>query len=213
MKRYLAVGMLCLGLGLAINAFAKDEAPAKEAAARVGDAYSLDTCPVSGEKLGSMGDPVVLVNNGKEVRLCCAGCQKKYDANAEAMNKEIDAKLMAAQEASYPAKTCINSGAELKDGGVSFIAGNRLFKTCCEKCQAKVTADPAAFIAKLDKQVAEAQSAGYKATTCPISGKPLGDAPVEVVVANKLVKLCCEGCKKGVDKDPAAALSKVSEQG
>lgn len=210
MKRYLAVGIFCLGLGLAINAVAKDEAPAKEAAARVGDAYSLDTCPVSGEKLGSMGDPVVLVNNGKEVRLCCAGCQKKYDANAETMDKDIDAKLMAAQEASYPAKTCINSGADLKDGGVSFIAGNRLFKTCCENCKAKVTADPAAFIAKLDKQVAEAQAADYKATTCPISGKPLGDAPVDVVVANKLVKLCCEGCKKGVDKDPAATLSKIS---
>ena len=197
-----------LVLTIALAAGAKEEE--KSASARVGDAYTLGVCPVSGEKLGSMGDPVVFVKDGKEVRLCCAGCQKKFDANAEAMIKDIDAKLIADQESHYPAKTCINSGAELQDGGVSFVVGNRLVKTCCTKCEAKVKADPASFLAKLDQQVIEAQKADYKATTCPISGKPLGDAPVEIVVANRLVKLCCEGCKGGVDKDPAAALSKVA---
>lgn len=209
-----------MGIAIALSAGARekdDEKAAAEAAAapeaaaaRVGDAYSLGVCPVSGEKLGSMGDPVVFIKDGKEIRLCCAGCQKKFDANAEALVKEIDAKLIADQESHYPATTCINSGAELKDGGVSFIVGNRLVKTCCTKCEAKVKADPASFLAKLDQQVIDAQKADYKATTCPISGKPLGDAPVEMVVANRLVKLCCANCKGGVDKDPAGALSKVS---
>jgi hypothetical protein len=212
MKSWYGIGVFCMGVAIAISAGAKEEekAAAPEAAtARVGDAYTLGVCPVSGEKLGSMGDPVVFIKDGKEIRLCCAGCQKKFDANAEAMIKDIDAKLIADQESHYPATTCINSGAELKDGGVSFVVGNRLLKTCCAKCEAKVKADPASFLAKLDQQVIEAQKADYKATTCPISGKPLGDAPVEIVVANRLVKLCCENCKGGVDKDPAAALSKL----
>jgi len=218
MKSWYGIGVFCMGIAIAFSAGAREkddekaaaEAAAPEAtAARVGDAYTLGVCPVSGEKLGSMGDPVVFIKDGKEIRLCCAGCQKKFDANAEAMIKDIDAKLIADQESHYPAKTCINSGAELKDGGVSFIVGNRLLKTCCTKCEAKVKADPAAFLAKLDQQVIDAQKAGYKATTCPISGKELGEAPVEIVVANRLVKLCCENCKGGVDKDPAAALSKV----
>ncbi len=38
------------------------------------DAYPLTTCVVSGEELGSMGDPVVLEHDGQEVRLCCQGC-------------------------------------------------------------------------------------------------------------------------------------------
>lgn len=224
MKSWYGIGIFCMGVAIALSAGAKEkdddkaaaEAPAAPeaaatdaTAARVGDAYSLGVCPVSGEKLGSMGDPVVFIKDGKEIRLCCAGCQKKFDANVEAMVKEIDAKLIADQESHYPAKTCINSGAELKDGGVSFVVGNRLVKTCCAKCEAKVKADPVAFLAKLDQQVIEAQKADYKATVCPISGEPLGDAPVEMVVANRLVKLCSANCKAGVDKDPAAALSKV----
>ncbi len=33
-------------------------------------------CPVSGEKLGSMGAPPKVTVEGKEVFLCCSGCEK-----------------------------------------------------------------------------------------------------------------------------------------
>lgn len=36
--------------------------------------YPLDTCVVSGEKLGSMGDPVIIQHEGQEVRFCCDNC-------------------------------------------------------------------------------------------------------------------------------------------
>ena len=36
--------------------------------------YTLDVCIVSGEKLGSMGAPVVYVHEGQEVKLCCKSC-------------------------------------------------------------------------------------------------------------------------------------------
>lgn len=36
--------------------------------------YPLDVCIVSGEKLGSMGAPVVYVHEGQEVKLCCKSC-------------------------------------------------------------------------------------------------------------------------------------------
>jgi len=41
-------------------------------------AYLLDTCIVSGEKLGSMGDSVSYVHNGQEVKFCCKGCQGAF---------------------------------------------------------------------------------------------------------------------------------------
>jgi hypothetical protein len=45
------------------------------------DGYPLTTCPVSGEALGSMGDPVVMTHEGTEVRLCCAQCKPKFEAD------------------------------------------------------------------------------------------------------------------------------------
>ncbi len=43
--------------------------------------YPLTTCVVSGEKLGSMGQPVVVKHEGKEVQLCCKSCIKKFEAD------------------------------------------------------------------------------------------------------------------------------------
>ena len=44
-------------------------------------AYPLTTCVVSGEKLGEMGPPVVINHQGTEVRFCCNGCVKKFNAD------------------------------------------------------------------------------------------------------------------------------------
>ncbi|MDA7880869.1 hypothetical protein N9A94_01015 [Akkermansiaceae bacterium] len=41
---------------------------------KIDSEYPLDTCVVSGKKLGSMGDPFVITHEGIEVRFCCDGC-------------------------------------------------------------------------------------------------------------------------------------------
>ncbi|CAN5788012.1 hypothetical protein BH11VER1_BH11VER1_37830 [soil metagenome] len=43
--------------------------------------YPLNVCLVSGNELGSMGKPITKVYEGKEVKLCCKPCIKKFDAN------------------------------------------------------------------------------------------------------------------------------------
>jgi hypothetical protein len=45
--------------------------------------YTSDTCIVTDNKLGSMGDPVTLVHEGQEVKFCCQPCVKKFKANPE----------------------------------------------------------------------------------------------------------------------------------
>jgi len=40
-------------------------------------------CPVSGELLGSMGEPVKLDVEGREVWICCAGCEGTLRENPE----------------------------------------------------------------------------------------------------------------------------------
>jgi YHS domain-containing protein len=39
----------------------------------------LTTCPVSDNKLGEMGKPVVFVYQGQEIKLCCGGCKSAFD--------------------------------------------------------------------------------------------------------------------------------------
>ncbi len=43
-----------------------------------GKSYTAKSCPVSGEELGSMGDPIDLVAGNRLVRLCCKGCLKRF---------------------------------------------------------------------------------------------------------------------------------------
>lgn len=54
------------------NATASAESKAKP--------YPLDVCIVAGSKLGSMGEPFVLVHEGQELKFCCESCKPKFDA-------------------------------------------------------------------------------------------------------------------------------------
>jgi len=41
--------------------------------------YPLDTCLVTENRLGSMGDPVTIVYEGREVKFCCAPCVDEFN--------------------------------------------------------------------------------------------------------------------------------------
>lgn len=51
----------------------------------------LTTCPVSGDKLGEMGQPFVFVYQGQEVKLCCPDCKKDFDKDPKKYMKLIRA--------------------------------------------------------------------------------------------------------------------------
>ncbi len=42
------------------------------------DAYPLEVCIVSGESLGSMGDPVSIQHEGMTVKFCCESCIEDF---------------------------------------------------------------------------------------------------------------------------------------
>ena len=54
--------------------------------------YPLTTCVVSGEKLGAMGDPVVFVHNGQEIKLCCKNCRADFDKDPGKFMAKLAAK-------------------------------------------------------------------------------------------------------------------------
>jgi len=52
-----------------------------------------------------------------------------------------------------------------------------------------------------------------KLATCPVSGEKLGEMapPYVFVYQGQEVKLCCSGCKKDFDQDPAKYLKKIQD--
>jgi hypothetical protein len=44
---------------------------------------SAGTCVVSGEALGSMGDPITVEHGEHKIKLCCDGCTEDFDADPE----------------------------------------------------------------------------------------------------------------------------------
>ena len=89
-----AVVLVCAGLSCKSSHKEKHMDTAKTSEAGV-TPYPLDTCIVSGEKLDAMGEPVVKVYAGREVRFCCPGCVKKFEADKAGYLAKIDAKARA----------------------------------------------------------------------------------------------------------------------
>lgn len=52
--------------------------------------YPLETCIVTDNKLGSMGDPVAFVHEGQEIKVCCAPCEKKFKLDPERYLKKLE---------------------------------------------------------------------------------------------------------------------------
>lgn len=117
--------------------------------------YPLETCVISGKKLGSMGDPVQLVLDGTLVQLCCDGCTKKATARAGEMAQKVHDAAFAAQAKAYPLGECLVSGKALDKDAVAVMFGTQLVRFCCEKCVARFEKDPAAFLPKLQVKTAE----------------------------------------------------------
>ena len=180
-----------------------------------GDPYTLTTCPISGKKLGGMGDPVVKTYDGREVRFCCGGCVGKFEKDKANQFKKIDEKLIAEQKPLYPADVCVVSKESLKekgkDVGIDVVVGNRLVRLCCKNCKKKLAKNPKKFLTKLDKAIANSQRKTYPLETCVVGGGKLGSMgkPVETVIGNRLVRLCCKGCLPKLKANPHKYLPKL----
>lgn len=175
--------------------------------------YPLDTCVVSGEPLDAMGGPFEHVHDGRLVRICCKPCIKGIERNTEAIFAKIDAAVVAAQGPSYPLETCPVSGEPLEGDRtpVDIVHGTRLVRVCCKGCVRGFHKNPAAALAVVDAAYMEAQRASYPLTTCVVSDEALGSMgdPVELLYGTQLVRLCCKGCARGFQRDPAAFAAKV----
>jgi mono/diheme cytochrome c family protein len=65
-----------------------------------------------------------------------------------------------------------------------------------------------------DDEIIREQKPSYPPGACVISGEELGnrEEPVDYVVQERLVRLCCKDCKQEVDKDPASVFERIDAE-
>lgn len=180
----------------------------------VADAYPLNNCLVSGEKLGAMGEPVVIDHQGREIKFCCGGCVDEFKAHADTYLGKLDSAVIEQQLPFYPLETSVVSGQKLgrKAGeSVNMVYHNRLVRFSSEKEASAFAKTPDKYLAVLDSATVAAQLKTYPLKTCVISGEELGGMgePVNYVYGNRLVRLCCAGCIDAFKADPVANFAKI----
>ena len=83
LSQFIAVALAASFLAAPFSALAADKKDTKA------KAYPLDTCIVSDEKLGSMGDAFVFTHEGQEIKLCCKACQKDFKKTPDKYLKKL----------------------------------------------------------------------------------------------------------------------------
>jgi hypothetical protein len=182
------------------------------------------TCPISGQ---AVDGTTTVEHAGKKIGVCCAKCQAAVAAwsaeqkdtylakvSAQAAPQQVEALAYAEP---YLLTTCPIAGGPVGDKPTAVTLEGRTIQVCCAKCKAAAEADPAGTLAKVDTMIAEQQRALYPLTHCVVMADESlvaedgADTAKEVVVGNRLFRVCCPGCIKKVKKDPAKFAALLDE--
>ena len=158
-------------------------------------------CPVTGEALGSMGEPIKVQVGQQVAYLCCKGCQGKQ-LSADHW-KTIQINIAAAQG------TCPIMGKPVDASMKSTVVNGQQVFVCCPPCIPKIQADVKGSLQKVNASYVSFVKAERQANSdqlhamaqgiCPVSGGKLGSmgAPIKVKVGeNEVAFLCCKGRQK-----------------
>lgn len=144
-----------------------------------------------------------------------------------------DAALIAAQ------KKCPVMDESLGSMGnpIKVMVGDKPIFLCCKGCVKKIQAEPAKYLAMVyggNQATSEANASSSnsmqisvtsatqadaaliaKQKVCPVMDEPLGSMgnPIKVMVGDKPIFLCCRGCIKKIEAEPAKYLAMVYGSG
>ena len=114
-----------------------------------------EICPVTGEKLGSMGAPLKVKVGEEMVFLCCKGClQQKIKPEHWA---KIHANFAKAQ------RICPVMKHELPKSPKWTIVEGQIVFVCCPPCTKKIATDPKKYLGEVDQLYAASLDARTKA--------------------------------------------------
>lgn len=201
-------------LALASLALAVQPAPATDDPAPApfaGDAFYLSKCVICNSLLGSKGDTFDLQEQRRTVRLCSAACVATFRNDPAESWRRLDRALIADQAPHYPLDASIVSNAPLTPDAIDVICGNRLFRVNTPAERNALLNDPQPYFVALDRAVIDAQRPSYgMPRKCPVQGDILdSDTPIDLVVANRMIRVCCADCARTVRAHPSQYLALV----
>jgi YHS domain-containing protein len=111
------------------------------------------TCPVSGQPLAGVANPVSVTVKGQTVQVCCQQCAAKLMANPDAyLGASAGQTATSSNAVLYGGqKTCPVTGEELDPAGGATpvtVRGQTIY-VCCAGCAAKVKLFPEKYLAKV----------------------------------------------------------------
>ncbi len=199
-------------------------------------------CPVTGEKLGSMGPPIPVTVKGQMIQVCCKTCVAAVQRDPDRYLQKVAAELNA-QSPMVPdnrlqfgrQRLCPVTGQELGSMGppIPVTVSGRTVYVCCRACVNALQRDPAKYLGRIDSEqkfdsglpskmaaptrFEPADRVGTRwgvQTTCPVTGDALGEAggPIPVRIADRTIFVCCEGCVSAVWRNPETYLQRVDAE-
>ncbi len=101
-----------------------------------------EICPISGQKLGSMGTPIKVKVGEETVFLCCKGCLKQK------IKPEHWATIHA--NAAKAQRICPVMKHEISKNPKWTIVEGQIVYVCCKPCTKKIAADPQKYLRAVD---------------------------------------------------------------
>ena len=117
--------------------------------------YPLDTCAISGEKLGDKAKDTVV--GTRLVRVCCGKCAEKVQKDPAETMAKVNSAYIDAQKKTYKAK-CPVSGEEIGADAKDILYGTTLVRLCCKNCEKGFWKDPEAMVKKVQADNAAAKA-------------------------------------------------------
>jgi YHS domain-containing protein len=114
--------------------------------------YPVETCVVSGEKLGGeMGAAYDYVHKNRLVRLCCKNCVASLEKDPGKYLAKLDNAVVEKQGKTYPLDVCVVSGEKLGGMGapLDYVHNGQLVRFCCKGCVKPFEKDPANYMEKI----------------------------------------------------------------
>ena len=175
------------------------------------DRFYLSRCPLCGTLLGSKGEAIEIAHEGRPLRLCGRVCVERFSADPAAALAVINGVLIEDQRPYYPTNCSLIDGRPLGKDPIAFIWGNRLFLAVDERDRAAILANPDAAVRTLNHLVVERQRPEYgMPDKCPVQGDILpNEARIDIVVANRMIRVCCGRCASVVRARPYQYLAMV----
>lgn len=113
--------------------------------------------------------------------------------------------------APYFLTTDAATGEALPAKPIVAIVQDREFRFATEANRKTFEATPDKYVGKVDKAMIEILRPLYPTKVCVVSDEELGTMgdPIDMMVGNSLIRLCCKSCVTKLEKDPAATMKLV----